>query len=218
MRALILDFDGTIAMADVGDELCDRFAGPEWLELDLMWERRELSLDDAQTRMWALVRGTAAQLDAYTDEISRLREGFGTLLDTAQAEGMTLVLASGGFDHYIHRILGPVADRFDALFYNTMTYSNDGVQVAFPHLESLGCGLCAVCKGRVCDRYRAAGYEVTFAGDGNSDWCVLDRADHLFAVRNSKLAGRCDEAGAAYTPFESFETITAAIRGGGDHS
>ncbi|MFT7621121.1 MAG: 2-hydroxy-3-keto-5-methylthiopentenyl-1-phosphate phosphatase [Myxococcota bacterium] len=205
---LILDFDGTIALADVGDELCDRFAPPEWAEIDAMFQRRELSLPDAQKQMWALMRCTEAALDAETDRVGTLRHGLDGLLDRADADGVRLVLASGGFDRYIRRILGPRHERFEQAFYSDLTVQGDRLSVTFPLADRLGCPQAAVCKGAVCDLYREQGCRVIFVGDGASDRCAIGRADVLYAVRDSKLAAWADEAGVATVPFDSFDEVT----------
>ena len=52
----VVDFDGTLALHDVGDELCDSFADPAWRDVGAAWRRGELTLPEAQRRMWASVR------------------------------------------------------------------------------------------------------------------------------------------------------------------
>jgi 2,3-diketo-5-methylthio-1-phosphopentane phosphatase len=204
--SLILDFDGTITHADVGDEICDRFADPRWRELDERWERKEIALPDAQREMWALVAAPAEAILAYAHEIGRIRPGLDALLDAAA--GFELVLASGGFDFYIEAILGARLGRFAAVYCNRGVLGGGGVQVSFPLRASLGCELCAVCKGRICAERRRAGRRVIFVGDGTSDRCAIGQADELWAVRGGKLAraaaGRARE-------FDGFDEIAAAL-------
>ena len=204
---LVLDFDGTVAVADVGDEICERFAGPAWRAIDLAWERRELSLDEAQRRMWRMVRAAPEDIERYARSIGTLRDGFDALLAKVAENRVRLVLASGGFDFYIRWLLGDTLGRFDEVFCNRGELTGDGVRLSFPHRERFGCGLCAVCKGLVCDAQREHGRRVTFVGDGSSDRCVLGRADRLYAVRGSKLAAECEAQGATYEPIESFREI-----------
>lgn len=211
-RALILDFDGTIALQDVGDVLCDRFAPPTWRDIDAAWERRELSLPAAQRLMWEMARATLDDIHRFLEEAGALRPGFGALLDRAEATGTRLVLASGGFDLYIRALLGADLDRFEATWFSTMTVVGDRVHLDFPHEGGpLACPECAVCKGRVCRRFLDQGCEVVFVGDGTSDRCAIGVADRLYAVRDSKLAAYCEEAAAAYVPFDSFAEIAAAL-------
>ena len=198
----IFDFDGTLVTTDLGDELCNAFAPPSWREIDAAWERRELSLHEAQRRMWALVRATRSQVLEWVAANATLRPGLDALLRRLTARGERVVLASGGFDVYVEPVLGTRLARFDAAFYNRLTFDGSSVAVDFPHLDALGCDLCAVCKGKVCDRYRHGGARVTFVGDGTSDRCAIGHADRLFAVRDSKLARA---AGDGATSFDSFD-------------
>lgn len=208
---IILDFDGTIACADVGDELCERFGDPRWRELDAAWERREISLPDAQREMWALVKAPAEALLAHARACGRVRDGLDELLAAAERLGAEVVLASGGFDFYIEAILGERLGRFARVWTNRGVVGDGGVAVSFPHRDRVGCPLCAVCKGRLCDEARAAGRTVVFAGDGTSDRCVIGRADALFAVRGGKLAAACRAAGVEHKEFDSFSEIAASL-------
>ncbi len=204
---LVLDFDGTVTTVDVGDAVCERFAPPEWRDIDQQWVRHEISLPEAQRRMWALARATREEAVAFLDgEAGRLRPGLHSLLDGAAARGVEVWLASGGFDFYIEALLGDALPRFARRFYNRARFDGDRITVEFPHGE-LACGCCAVCKGRVCDLARAAGGPVAFAGDGHSDRCVIGRADRIAAVRGSTLARFLDERGARHAEFVRLDEL-----------
>src|SRR5262249_26052358 len=116
---VVLDFDGTVTTADVGDEICERFAGPEWRDIDRLWEEKRISLPDAQEGMWSLVSGERNAILDFARAIGTLRPGLDALVDACR--GSELVLASGGFDFYIEAILGSTLARFGSV------YSNRGV-------------------------------------------------------------------------------------------
>jgi 2-hydroxy-3-keto-5-methylthiopentenyl-1-phosphate phosphatase len=203
---LVLDFDGTVTEKDLGDGLCERFAPPAWRDLDVLWMRNQITLPDAQRQMWAMVRAERAEALAYAREIGHERPGLDALLARVAACGGESWLASGGFDFYIEAILGERLSRFQRSYYNQTTFTERGVDLAFPH-TALACDRCAVCKGKVCDLARATGAEVLFAGDGTSDRCVIGRADTIFAVEGSHLAQHCDANGAAYRSFRAFDEL-----------
>ena len=205
---LVLDFDGTVTDKDIGDEICERFAPPAWRDIDAAWVRNEISLPDAQRKMWALARAERHEAIDYAHAIGHLRPGLDALLDGAQARGFDLWLASGGFDFYIEALLGERLKRFSRVHYNRAQFVAGGIAVEFPHAE-LACGRCAVCKGLVCEQARAAGAEVWFVGDGASDRCVIGRAERIFAVRGSLLERACGERQAACTPFARLDEIMA---------
>lgn len=205
----MLDFDGTVTQKDVGDEICERFAPPEWRDIDAEWVRNEISLPEAQRRMWRLARCGRDEAIGYSRAIGVERPGLAALLDGVRGAGGALWLASGGFDFYIEAILDGRMARFERAFFNRARFIDGGVEVEFPHGD-LACGRCAVCKGLVCDRARERG-RVIFVGDGASDRCAIGRADVLCAVRGSMLERVCAERGVPCVPFDRLDEVLAAI-------
>jgi 2,3-diketo-5-methylthio-1-phosphopentane phosphatase len=209
MRSVfVLDFDGTLTTSDVGDDLCDRFAPPSWRDIDAAWVRGELSLPEAQRRMWALARATRDEALGAARDLGRLRPGLDALVAGACARGDELWLASGGFDFYIEGLVGDRLAAFARGYWNRMRFDGDRMVAEFP-LEELACARCAVCKGRVCDLARATGARVVFVGDGHSDRCALGRADAVFAVRGSHLAREARERGAPAIEFDRLDELLA---------
>lgn len=217
VRTLVLDFDGTLTLGDIGDLICGRFATPAWADIDAAWVRGELSLAEAQRQMWALCRCTAGQALEHAREVGHLRPGLDDLLAAAAAKHVPVWLASGGFDFYIEEILGPT--RLLGLgrrYYNQARFAGDRVQVSFPH-EDLSCRRCAVCKGRVCGLAAAAGGgPVAFVGDGTSDRCVLDHAAPgttaaIFAVAGGPLEAEAAALGAAVVPFTDLSEVARRL-------
>src|SRR5262249_41364148 len=90
---IVLDFDGTVTQQDIGDEICDRFAPPAWRDIDAAWVRNEISLPDAQRKMWALARAERPAALDHVRRVGRLRPGLDALLAVAGAAGATLWLA-----------------------------------------------------------------------------------------------------------------------------
>jgi 2,3-diketo-5-methylthio-1-phosphopentane phosphatase len=207
---LVLDFDGTVTERDIGDEICDRFAPPAWRDFDAAWVRNEISLPEAQRRMWSLARCQEGEALAYARERGRLRPGLDALLDEVTRVGGASWLASGGFDFYIRAILGERLGRFERVFCNGARFIDGGVQVEFPY-DRLACGRCAVCKGKVCEAAHDAGARVVFVGDGASDRCAIERADVLCAVEGSLLARTCEERRVPYVAFRDLADVVDAI-------
>ncbi len=208
-RSLVLDFDGTLTLVDVGDALCERFADPAWKAIDEVFERGGLSLPEAQRRMWALFRADRERAGAYAREVGQLRPGLDLLLDRAEARGYTLRLASGGFDFYVEAILGPERlRRFASVDVNRAHFEGERMTPMFAD-ASLACERFAVCKAQVCERHGVKG--AIFVGDGHSDACALGRVERVFAVRQRPLHRLAQERGAAVTPFESLEEVAALL-------
>ena len=207
---VVLDFDGTVTDKDIGDEVCDAFAPPAWRDIDAAWVRNEISLPEAQRRMWAMVRATRAEAVAHARKVGHRRPGLGALLDAAAARGGQIWLASGGFDFYVEALLDADAARFARRYYNATRFVDGRIEVSFPH-DALACDRCAVCKGVVCDLARAAAARVVFVGDGSSDRCAVGRADALFAVHGGILDRHCAEIGATATRFRTLDEVAGRL-------
>jgi 2-hydroxy-3-keto-5-methylthiopentenyl-1-phosphate phosphatase len=207
---LVLDFDGTITDKDIGDEICDRFAHPSWKEIDEQWVRNEISLPEAQRKMWALASAGRDEAVAYAHAIGHRRPGLHALLDAVERQGGHAWLASGGFDFYVEALLGDEARRFSRRYYNASSFADGRIDVTFPH-EHLACGRCAVCKGKVCDEAKALAERVVFVGDGSSDRCAIGRCDALFAVEGGILDRHCAASGAPATRFTTFDEVTRKL-------
>jgi len=203
---MVVDFDGTLAIHDVGDELCETFAEPGWRSVGAAWRRGELSLPDAQRRMWATVRADAAELVDRAMEVGALRDGAERLFDAARRGDVRLVLASGGFGLYVEAILGDRLSLFEAAYYNRLEPGPDGPRLSFPH-QQLARGPYAICKAAVCARHRAS----TFCGDGSSDRSVAGHVPTVFAVRESLLSLHCNERGIPCVPFTTFDEVLAHL-------
>jgi 2,3-diketo-5-methylthio-1-phosphopentane phosphatase len=207
---VVLDFDGTVTEKDIGDEVCSRFAPSSWRDIDAQWLRNEISLPEAQRRMWALARCERGQAVSYAQEVGVLRPGLDALLDGVAARGGEIWLASGGFDFYIEALLTDRTPRFARRFFNQTRFVDGGIDVVFPHTE-LACARCAVCKGRVCDAAHQVASRVIFVGDGASDRCALGRADHLCAVAGSLLAEACQASNQPFISFTRFDDLLPTL-------
>jgi HAD superfamily phosphoserine phosphatase-like hydrolase len=199
---MVVDFDGTLAVQDVGDELCETFAEPGWRSHGAAWRRGELSLPDAQRRMWASVRADGPALVARAREVGALRDGAERLFEAARRGDLRLVLASGGFGLYVEAILGDRLSLFDAAYYNRLEPGPNGPELSFPH-RALARGPYAICKAAVCEQHRAS----TFCGDGSSDRSVAGSVPTIFAVRESLLSLHCNERGIPCVPFTTFDEV-----------
>ncbi|MEO6950277.1 MAG: HAD-IB family phosphatase [Polyangia bacterium] len=207
---LILDFDGTVTERDIGDEICERFAHESWKAIDDLWVKNEITLPEAQRRMWALARCTRDEAVQHARDVGHRRPGLHALLDAVEKMGAEVWLASGGFDFYVEALLAEESPRFARRYYNATRFADGLVEVSFPH-EALACDRCAVCKGKVCDEARLLAERVIFVGDGSSDRCAVGRCDALFAVEGGILDRHCKERRAEVTRFRTFDEVTRAI-------
>ena len=207
---VVLDFDGTVTKSDISDEICKQFAAPAWRDVDLAWERGELSLGDAQKKIWRLVRGSRQELVAHAKKAGVFRAGLDLLLDSVRrTNSVQIWLASGGFDFYIVPIMGDRLGRFARAYFHKANFTAKRVELDF-QFEELRCDKCALCKGKVVDLALHHDAEVIFVGDGASDRCVLDRNDprlSLYTVGGSFLDKLCEERKIKHRSLRSLDEV-----------
>ncbi len=201
---LVCDFDGTLAVQDLGDAICAHFADPNWVEVREEWREGKLTLPQAQDRMWSTVRASADELRAFVDEVAQLRGGVNALFAAVADQKLELVIASGGFDFYIEQLLGERLKGIP-LYCNRLRPSRQGARVEFPHSE-FARGLFAIDKAKVLEKHPGA-----FAGDGRSDRSVIATDAQLFVVQNSALHSLSNAAGRSCVPFTDFREIVAML-------
>lgn len=202
----IFDFDGTITLDDVGNKVCDHFAPAGWRALENAWLEGDISLGEAQRKIWAQVVTSRAEAERYAHDCTALRPGLSRLLAHISGNGGESWVASGGFDFYIDSLLAEHKAKFSRSYYNRAIFEPSGVALDFPH-PYLACSSCAICKGKVCDLARATGAQVTFIGDGPSDRCVLDRCDNLAVVEGSFLEKFAQTKNHNYLIFKDFSSL-----------
>jgi 2,3-diketo-5-methylthio-1-phosphopentane phosphatase len=204
--SILLDFDGTITMRDMGDVILDEFGLPGEPGLDDRYRRGEIGLRE----LWSIEvkRLQESRLDEMTEfarSDATVRPGLAELIAYCESSRIPVEVASSGLTFYILAVLEkaglghlPVASpalTFDGAGLGAMTFE-DGIR---------DCSMTAMCKCERVWRQRRLGRSVLFVGDGASDNCAASQADHLMA--RDALARFCDRSGLAYEPFESFHDV-----------
>jgi len=208
MRIFVSDFDGTITEKDVAQMILDKYAYPEWLEIERQYRARKMGTREAISRQFGLVKATQEELLAFVDDVAALDEHFREFLDFVMESGQELEIVSEGLDFYITHLLR----KWDLpLKFRTNRTSFKGAQmkIEYPHCDA-GCYLCGTCKmGRVL-QLRGEGYEVVYFGNGFSDICPALEADKVFA--KAQLAKLCDEESREYIPFNDFGDVLEVVK------
>ncbi len=210
--AVVCDFDGTAVTEDIGDAVSVRFAGyGAWREAEDRYRAGELRFRDLLEAIFAPITATRDEIAAFARARAVLRPGLEELVGACRAAGHPFVFCSAGLDVYIEPILErlpPDLRTYARVHANHATCSPDGMRIAF-HREDAGCPRCGFCKGTIVDELRAEGYRVAVCGDGTADRCAAQRADLVFA--RGRLPRYCDEMGVAWTPFDTFHDVVAAL-------
>lgn len=203
-----VDFDGTIARSDTTDELLERFAEPQWEEIETAWLAGKIGSAECMRRQIEClrVRPEALHRFAATVEIDPAFAGFVRL---CRRYGLPVAVVSDGLDLVIHGALRANGIALP-VFANHLTWdSDDRWSLTSPHALATCEAQAGVCK---CARLAPQGADHTASiliGDGRSDYCGAETADHVFA--KASLLDRCRTLGIPHDPFEDFAGMTQAF-------
>ncbi len=203
--SLLLDFDGTISLADVGDALLGTLVEDQSLvrhmdELYVAGSKgsRELIAWDME-----VLPRDAAVLLREVDALP-LDESLRDLVETVQAVGGAIEIVSDGIGFHVERLLAGagLADLPVATNRSELGLGAAGVSFPYGHASCLVCG---TCKRERIRRHRDAGRAVVFVGDGPSDRYAAHHADVVFA--KASLAAWCEVEGIDYEPWERLSDV-----------
>jgi 2-hydroxy-3-keto-5-methylthiopentenyl-1-phosphate phosphatase len=208
--AVLVDFDGTITVRDVGDEVIEKFAEPGWNEALDRYRAGKLNVRELWAYDIGLLRKDREKAAVeHSVNFAQIRDGFSELVQYCKSRDIPIKVVSSGMHFYVDAILAahgfgdlPRARPF-------VEYDGEGHGVMTMPEGLQDCGMTALCK---CDRvwsWRRKGYRVMFVGDGVSDQCAVGQADVVLAT--GRLRGVCESKGIEHTPFESFGEVLAAI-------
>ncbi len=207
--AVLSDFDGTITTTDVAEAILARFAPPEWLDLEVLHRARTLGTRETMARQFALLRGDPGPWTDFVRREARMDPAFPAFLRFCQTRGFPIEIVSEGLDFYVHDLMKmwgldvPVRT-------NRAVFDGGRVGIEYPFAEP-GCTLCGACKLRRLFELRAAGHQVVYVGDGDSDLCPAVEADVVFA--KGRLAELCDAESIPCHRFGTFADVEREMRG-----
>ena len=181
--ALLVDYDGTIALTDVGDTVMAEHVPGDWEEMAALYDagrmgsRRlmevEMGLVDAPDG-GAAMRATAA---AQPHD-----PGFAPFVERARQAGIPVEIVSDGFGFYIPPALAMLGLEDLPVTTNRTIFTDGGARIDFPNGHP-ACFICGTCKRARVLAHQAAGRAVVFIGDGESDRYAAGHADVIFAKR-----------------------------------
>jgi HAD superfamily phosphoserine phosphatase-like hydrolase len=204
---VIIDFDGTITERDLTDLVWDDYLPAE--ERRAMVEAvtaRRITMVEFIGRGYAWVPKPPGELVRELAARVRIRRGFVELVERARASGWTLEIVSCGLDFYIREFLPT-----DVHFQSFVARHDGSYRVELPAGVSLEPG--EEYKPRCVRSLRRAhpAEMAVYVGDGRADFEPATLCDRILAVRGSRLARFCQSAGTAFTPFDTFDEVVAAV-------
>jgi 2-hydroxy-3-keto-5-methylthiopentenyl-1-phosphate phosphatase len=209
--AVIVDFDGTVCLHDVGVDLVERFgADPSrsgaLAEIDRAFEAGRIGLRDVLVAEAASLGGSDADLIAFAHEHCPLDPTFVPFAAWVAAEGLPLTVVSDGFGLHVRPLLAAAGLAHLPVITNDWQRGRLGYPAAHP--ICVGCG---TCKKRAVEHARTVHGTVAFVGDGVSDRFGARYADVTFA--KDGLAEHCRRESIPFLPYRNFDDVRLALEG-----
>ena len=207
-HAVLVDFDGTASITDVGGELLDHFAADtSWHVIDNDYLNGRVGSRAAYRLAEGLLRYDPAEWLGFALERAQLDPGFGALAVLCHRRGWPLEILSDGLEFYIHAVLQQAGWDLPVRA-NRAAANGNGLKIHTPHMSPL-CGRCGTCKADRVLGLRDRGYRVTYVGDGYSDLCAAPRAHRVFA--KGVLADHCSAREVAHHRFTTLDQVAELL-------
>jgi 2,3-diketo-5-methylthio-1-phosphopentane phosphatase len=214
IRAAVIDFDGTICLHDVSEEILAEFASPEWWDIDLEFQRGEIGSRECLARQGALLAGSKEAMLDFVLERFTIEPSFGPFVDWARKAGIDVVVASDGFGFYVEPMLR-AAGVEAATVYTNDTAIEDGrlPRFSFPNAHPICVG-CGTCKMLVVLQSRERFGPVAFVGEGHSDRYGALYSDLVFAKKH--LIDICMRDAIPFQTWDSFDDVRTGLEKASD--
>jgi 2-hydroxy-3-keto-5-methylthiopentenyl-1-phosphate phosphatase len=201
--AILVDYDGTIALTDVSDTLMASFVNAEW-------EARAAEYDAGLIGSRRLMEWEVGLITTANEELSAVAAAqphdptFAPFVRHAQASGVPVEVVSDGFGFFIEPALAAL-DLPDVPVVTARTSFDGGrPRIDFPNGHPR-CFVCGTCKRNRVLAHQAAGRAVLFVGDGASDRYAAGYSDIVFAKH--QLAALCVENRWPFRRWTEFSEI-----------
>ena len=203
--AILVDYDGTIALTDVSDTVMAEHVPGVWEEVAARYDEGRLGSRRLMEWEMGLVRADGAALLATAARQPHDR-GFVPFVRRAQAAGIPVEVVSDGFGFFIRPALEALGVGELPVITARTTFSGRGASIAYPNGHP-ACHVCGTCKRNRVLAHQAAGRTVVFVGDGESDRYAAGYSDIVWAKRS--LVRICLEAGWEFRRWTEFLEIEA---------
>jgi len=204
-RVVFCDFDGTITAEETFTGMLKRFTPDLYQTMLPDMVAFKLTIKQACTRLLASIPSSRYEEILDYARTRRTRPGLVELMDFLEAEGVPLVLVSGGLRDMALTVLGPLAQRFTAVYALDVDRGGPFLE-ARPRFEGEAE---LVDKVRVMARHPAV--ESVLIGDGVTDLNLAREVSLVFArdfLRDALKSQKRD-----FEPWETFHDVARHLKG-----
>ena len=207
---IITDFDGTISMVDLGNQIINKFATASLGDIEKAYVKGKIGSRVAYERIAKRLKGSREKMLDHIMAIEKLDPFFPEFCSLSKDKGIDIKIVSDGLDFYIEAILAKYKLAGMEHYSNLAVFGADSsFSVEFPDSNDF-CGRCGTCKSRILKSYRLIYDKIIYIGDGYSDFCPSRYADMVFGKKI--LYQRCEQEGTPCLPFKDFSEINNYLR------
>lgn len=205
------DFDGTVAVDDIGDAIFERFADAAVCrESFSAYRRGEINARECWRRGFASMKPVTRQEFTQFVMTKKTDPSFKPFVAYCKSKQIDVHILSDGFDAYIEPVLRQ--EQLDSLphYSNQLLFNDDNtVTPVFPFTDA-ECPWCANCKRNLMLTHSGDEHVIVYIGDGISDRCPVQYADIVFA--KDSLVSFCETHNITFHRFETFADVLAKFR------
>jgi 2,3-diketo-5-methylthio-1-phosphopentane phosphatase len=207
VRAVFVDYDGTITDRDTFDVLVHACAGAHaWKRLERRLADGSITLREALVEQAAFVRLSVEDAEAVIARGARIDPTFSAFVDACARDGMALTVLSAGIGTLIGRALereGLAHVRYEA---NDAEVRLDGWRMTFRDASAHGHDKAIAVRAAA-----SRGALTVYVGDGISDYEAALAADLRFAKRGRDLERFLRERGVEHAVFSDFAEVERTL-------
>jgi 2,3-diketo-5-methylthio-1-phosphopentane phosphatase len=201
--AVFCDFDGTITLQDVGNEL---FKGvDDFEELNQLFKKEKLTIYEYWHKLCRnLPKGTTIAEIAERSKKFQIDPYFKDFVSSCESKGIKLYIVSDGYDIYINEILNQ-NEIVLPICSNKLMDNGSHLEPEFTYAsESCNCYSANCKRNFVLNKSQESTLKV-YIGDGYSDFCAAVHCDVIFAKKD--LAKYCNDNNLPHYTFKTFFDI-----------
>jgi len=180
---VFFDFDNTITLYDVLDDIVRRFSvNKEWQALEKAWREGRIGSRECIGGQLQLIRVTKKELERYISRV-KIDPHFHQLFAMLKREGIGPVILSDSFSFIIKSVLSNNGINGVKVYANKLRFDGNRLIPSFPYQDKL-CNRCAHCKKKNLLKTNVKDKIIIYIGDGLSDVCPAECSDLVFAKGN----------------------------------
>ena len=203
--AILVDYDGTIALNDVSDQIMAEHVPGDWEAEAAKYDAG--GMGSRRLMAWEIGLIDADPADLFATASSQPHDpGFISLVERARSAGIPVEVVSDGFGFFIRPALASLGLADLPVVTANTRFAGRRATIEFPNGHPT-CLVCGTCKRERVRAHQAAGRAVVFIGDGESDRYAAGYADVVWAKR--ALVKICVEAGWPFRRWTEFAEIDA---------